>query len=81
MVNQQYRNCIKQARTYPGADIGSDHNSCSNESGYTFEEPKEATVQRTACSIRSSFNVEVKNTYEILHIEENCKNEEDNNAC
>ena len=26
LVNQRFRNCIKQARTYPGADIGSDHN-------------------------------------------------------
>ena len=26
MINQRFRNCVKQARTYPGADINSDHN-------------------------------------------------------
>ena len=26
MINQRLRNCVKQARTYPGADINSDHN-------------------------------------------------------
>nr|ADF18552.1 endonuclease-reverse transcriptase [Bombyx mori] len=26
MINRRYRNCIKKAQTYPGADIGSDHN-------------------------------------------------------
>ena len=26
MINERFRNCVKQARTYPGADINSDHN-------------------------------------------------------
>ena len=26
MINQRFRNCVKQARTYPRADINSDHN-------------------------------------------------------
>ena len=26
MINQRFRNCVKQARTYSGADINSDHN-------------------------------------------------------
>ena len=26
MINKRFRNCVKQARTYPGADINSDHN-------------------------------------------------------
>ena len=26
MINQRFKNCVKQARTYPGADINSDHN-------------------------------------------------------
>ena len=26
MINQTFRNCVKQARTYPGADLNSDHN-------------------------------------------------------
>ena len=26
MINQRLQNCVKQARTYPGADINSDHN-------------------------------------------------------
>lgn len=25
-INRRHRNCIKSAKTYPGADIGSDHN-------------------------------------------------------
>ena len=29
MINQRFRNCAKQARTYPGADINSDHNPVS----------------------------------------------------
>ena len=27
MINTRFRNSVKQAKTYPGADIGSDHNS------------------------------------------------------
>ena len=26
MISQRFKNCVKQARTYPGADINSDHN-------------------------------------------------------
>ena len=26
MINQRFKDCVKQARTYPGADIDSDHN-------------------------------------------------------
>ena len=26
MFNERLRNCIKQAKTYPGADMDSDHN-------------------------------------------------------
>ena len=26
MFNDRFRNCIKQAKTYPGADMSSDHN-------------------------------------------------------
>ena len=26
LINQRFKNCIKQARTYPGTDINSDHN-------------------------------------------------------
>ena len=26
MLNERFRNCIKQAKTYPGADMNSDHN-------------------------------------------------------
>ena len=25
MINQRFKNCVKQARTYPGTDINSDH--------------------------------------------------------
>ena len=26
LINKRFRNAVKQARTYPGADVGSDHN-------------------------------------------------------
>ena len=26
MIRKQFRNTLRQVRTYPGADIGSDHN-------------------------------------------------------
>ena len=26
MFNERFRNCVKQAKTYPGADMNSDHN-------------------------------------------------------
>ena len=26
MINQRFKNCVKKARTYPGADINSDYN-------------------------------------------------------
>ena len=27
MINTRFRNSVKQTKTYPGADIGSDHNT------------------------------------------------------
>ena len=40
MINQRFRNCVKQARTYPGADINSNHNPVTIKFKSKIEENK-----------------------------------------
>ena len=46
MINTRFRNSVKQAKTYPGADIGSDHN------------PVVATVKINLKRIKKKVNME-----------------------
>ena len=46
MINTRFRNNVKQAKTYPGADIGSDHN------------PVVATVKINLKKIKKKVNME-----------------------
>ena len=77
MLNERFRNCIKQTKTYPGADMNSDHNpvvvkinmklkrtnATKRSEQFEFNLLKEETY-------KYKYNVEVQNIYERLCIEE-----------
>ena len=77
MFNDRFRNCVKQAKTYPGADINSDHNPVvvkiivklkkTNETKRS--EQLDLNLLREEI-YKNRYNVEVQNTYERLCIEE-----------
>ena len=82
-INDIYIDCIKQARTYyPG--VGSDHNPAGMKMDMRLKKQKKPTFKEQLNinmlkqhAYRPPLNVEVKNTYEMLHVEENGQNEED----
>ena len=46
MFNERFRNCIKQAKTYPGKDLNSDHNPVVFQNQYEIKENK---CNKTKC--------------------------------
>ena len=77
MLNERFRNCIKQAETYPGADINSDHNpvvvkinmKLKRTNATKRSEQLELNLLKEE-TYKSKYNVEVQNIYERLCIEE-----------
>ena len=47
MINQRFKNCVMQARTYPGADINSDHNPVTFKFKIKIEENKKKSTTVT----------------------------------
>ena len=47
MINQRFRNCIKLAKSLPGADINSDHNLVKVKSESQTKKNEEDKSQRT----------------------------------
>ena len=45
LVRKRFRNCIKQCKTYPGADIGSDHTPLIAEQCQESSEPEKKWQQ------------------------------------
>lgn len=84
MINQRYRNMVKNIKSYPGADIGSDHNpvvmkmkvklkikSISKHlEQYDMNMLKEVTYKHM-------FNVEVTNRYETLMAQQEVQKNDD----
>ena len=77
MLNERFRNCIKQAKTYPGADMNSDHNpvvvkinmKLKRTNATKRSEQLELNLLKEE-TYKSKYNVEVQNIYERLCIEE-----------
>ena len=78
MLNEKFRNCIKQAKTYPGADMNSDHNPVVVKINMKLKRTN-ATKKRSEQlelnllkeeTYKYKYNVEVQNIYERLCIEE-----------
>ena len=75
--NDRFRNCIKQTKTYPGADMDSDHNPVVVEINMKLKRTN-ATKKREQLesnlfkekTYKNKYNVEVQNIYERLCIEE-----------
>ena len=88
MFNERFRNCIKQAKSYPGADMNSDHNpvvvkinmklkrtnATKRSEQFEFNLLKEETY-------KYKYHVEVQNIYERLCIEETEQQQPDNGSC
>ena len=77
MINQRFKNCEKQARTYPGADITSDHNPVA----FKFKVKLKKINRNQAESqidynllkddiYKGRYNIIVKNYYDVLGSEE-----------
>ena len=58
MINQTFQNCVKQVRTYPGADINSDH------SPVTFKfQVKLKKIKRNQAQSQKDYNLLKDDTY------------------
>ena len=72
LIKDRFRNCIKQARAYPGADIGSDHNPVVTKCrlkikkiGCTKTSPK-INIAALKGDITIEYNIAFKNKYSTL---------------
>ena len=77
MFNGRFRNCIKQAKTYAGADMNSDHNpvvvKVNMKLKTTNVTKRSEQLQRNLLEegiYKYKYNLEVQNIYERLCIEE-----------
>ena len=73
MINQRFRNCVKQARTYPGADINSDHNPVTIKFKVKLKKIKRNQAQSQIDynllkddTYKRRYNILVKNYYDVL---------------
>ena len=76
LINKRFRNAVKQARTYPGADVGSDHNPLMIKMNIKLKKPEEKANQQMELNLlkhdeyKRMYAVEVQNQYEALSKEE-----------
>ena len=84
MINQRHRNSVKQVRTYPGADIGSDHNPVIMTLSVKLKQPKKRKMNTQLdmnmlndTKIRNNYNIAVQNRYQVLMNEGTPQNQDD----
>ena len=77
MISNRFRNCVKQAKTLPGADINSDHNPVKIHLKVKLKQLKKAKSREQLdldllkeYNVKSRYNVEVRNRFESLASEE-----------
>lgn len=78
MVNKRFRNCIKQVKTYPGADIRSDHNPVVGKIKFTLKALKKSESKKLHLDLnmlkngdmKKRFATEVHNNFDALIVEE-----------
>ena len=73
IINQRQRNSVKHVRTYPGADIGSDHNPVIMTLSVKLKKPKKRKMNTQLemnmlndIKIRNKYNIAVQNRYQEL---------------
>ena len=78
MINQRFKNSIKNAITYPGADINSDHNPVyiklqvklkRTRTKTTFRKEQLDMSKLKKEDYKIKFNVAIKNRYQIVDLE------------
>ena len=86
MINQRHRNSVKQVRTYPGADIGSDHTPWPviMTLSVKLKQPKKRKMNAQLdmnmlndTKIRNNYNIAVQNQYQVLMNEGTPQNQDD----
>ena len=77
LINKRFRNAVKQARTYPGADVGSDHNPLMIKMNIKLKKTKKKLInQQMKLNLlkhdeyKRMYAVEVQTQYEALSKEE-----------
>ena len=78
LINKRFGNAVKQARTYPGADVGSDHNPLMIKMNIRLgKNPKKKLINQQMelnplkhDEYMRMYAVEVQNQYEALSKEE-----------
>ena len=72
MINQRFRNCVKQARTYPQADINSDHNPLTIKFKVKLKKIRNQVQSQIDYNLlqddtyKRRYNILVKNYYDVL---------------
>ena len=77
MINNRFKTGVRRVKTYPGADINSDHNpvvmklKIKHKKVHTKKRQDQLNLDMLKEeSIRSKFNVAVQNKFDILNAEE-----------
>ena len=77
LINKRFRNGVKQARTYPGADVGSDNNPLIIKMNVKLKKLNKKQMHHQMelnllkhDEYRIKYEVEVRNQYEALSNEE-----------
>ena len=84
LIRNRFKNSIKQIKTYPGADIGSDHVPVSCKIQIKLKRPQKSTKNEQRDmnkmrdeKIRKEYNLEVRNYFASLENEETEQNPEE----
>ena len=87
MVKQRFRNSIIDVKTFPGADINSDHCLLGAKMRVKLKVPKKPKQQvqydlnqLKDSAIKAKYNTEVQNRFQLLNIEENEQKDQDESA-
>ena len=77
LINKRFRNCVKQAKTYPGSDINSDHNPVIVKMKIQLKKLNKTNRKQQLDfsllknnSYAAIYNIEKRNRFDALHIEE-----------
>ena len=77
MINKRFRNNVKQAKAYPGADMNSNHNLVAIKWKAKLKQMKKSEKREQINldllrqdNFKIGYNIEVRNQYELLNQEE-----------
>ena len=77
LVNKGFRNCVKQAKTYPGSDINSDHNPVIVKIKIQLKKLNKTNRKQHLDvsllknnSYTARCNIEIRNRFDALHMAE-----------